>query len=70
MLLECNELQTVEDDLYAHLKKLLASGEIKSTDSKLLLELAERRSSRVPEGPPIAGLLKKLPFGFEPPLAK
>lgn len=70
LLIGRSELEIIEDELFVHLKKQLALGDIKSTDSKLLLELTERRAGRVPVGVPIPGLLKKLPFGFTPPLAK
>lgn len=59
------ELETVEDDLIAHLKGKLKDGSIKSMDSKLLLELLERRANTVPKGAPTPGLLGKLPFGAE-----
>lgn len=69
-LIDRSELEVIEDDLFAHLKKQLADGDIKSTDSKLLLELTERRAGRVPKGPPVEGLLVKLPFENGEPLTK
>jgi hypothetical protein len=40
------ELQVTEDELIAHLKGLLQDGKIKSMDSKLLIELLEKRALR------------------------
>lgn len=59
---EKSEQETVEDALFAVLKAKLDAGTIKAMDAKMLLELTERRAGRVPKGPPIPGLLRKLPF--------
>jgi len=64
------EQETVEDALFDCLKKKLDDGSIKAMEAKLLLEMTDRRASRIKKGAPIPGLLKKLPFDSEPPLAK
>jgi len=67
---EKSEQETIEDALFEHLKKKLDAGTIKAIDVKALLEMTDRRASRIPKGAPITGLLKKLPFDLAPPLAK
>jgi hypothetical protein len=65
-----SEQETIEDALFECLKKKLEAGTIKSMDARILLEMTDRRADRIKKGAPIPGLLKKLPFDLEPPLAK
>jgi hypothetical protein len=67
---EKSEQETIEDALFDCLKGKLDDGSIKAMEAKLLLEMTDRRSGRIKKGAPIPGLLKKLPFDLEPPLAK
>lgn len=69
-LYEPNEQEEIEDALFACLKKKLDAGTIKAMDARMLLEMTDRRSGRVPKGEPIPGLLKKLPFEIPEPHLK
>jgi hypothetical protein len=67
---EPSEAEQIEDSLFDCLKKKLDDGSIKAMEARILLEMTDRRSSRIKKRAPIPGLLRKLPFDFEPPLAK
>lgn len=67
---EKSDLEQTEDDLIALLKGKLKDGSIKSMDTRILLDLLEKRDSKVPQGPPIPGLLQKLPFAIPEPHLK
>lgn len=63
---ERSELEMVEDDLIKLLKDRLASGKIRSMESKLLLEILARRDAERPKtGEPLPGLKEDLPFENE-----
>jgi hypothetical protein len=64
------EQENIEDALFDCLKKKLDDGSIKAMEARILLEMTDRRSSRIKKGAPIPGLLRKLPFDLEPPIAK
>lgn len=67
---EKSEQETIEDALFVCLKAKLDEGTIKAMDARMLLEITERRAGRVPKGPPIVGLLQKLPFSMDEPITK
>lgn len=67
---ERSELEQTEDELIALLKGKLREGTIKSMDTRILLDLLEKRDSVIPKGPPIPGLLQKLPFPQDEPKLK